>query len=76
MTKDQARYDDIEKLLRESLMQVEDHISDSDHKDVAEYLDFGEYGVAYELLIFVLDKGRIDRPDSLREAGQKMGMKD
>ena len=76
MTKDQAYYDDIERLLRESLRQVEVHISDSDRRDVTEYLDFGEYGVAYELLTFVLDKGRIERPDSLSEAGQKMGMKD
>ena len=76
MTKDQAYYDDIERLLRESLTQVEMHISDRDRKDVTEYLDFGEYGVAYELLTFVLDKARICRPDSLSEAGQKMGMKD
>lgn len=69
-------YDDIERLLRESLNQVEVGMSDRDRKDVVEYLDFGEYGIAYELLTFVLDRERIDRPDSLRKAGHKMGMND
>lgn len=47
-------------------------MSDRDGKDVAEYLDFGEYGVAYELLIFVVANERIDRPDALRRQGERL----
>jgi len=69
-------YDDMERLLRESLNQVAADMSDRDRKDVVEYLDFGEYGIAYELLTFILDRERIDRPDSLRKAGCKMAKDD
>ncbi|WP_162175048.1 hypothetical protein [Paraburkholderia mimosarum] len=70
----QERYDEIERLMRESLAQVEREVSEQDRNDVAEYIDFGEYGVAYELLTCVLDKQQIAHPESLKVAGKVMGI--
>ncbi|NML30417.1 hypothetical protein [Paraburkholderia antibiotica] len=75
MTKQQEHYDEIERLMRESLARVESDISKQDYKDVAEYIDFGEYGVAYELLICILDRQQTGHPESLKIAGKLMGMR-
>lgn len=74
MTKQQDPYDEIERLMRDALAQVEREISEQDCNDVAEYIDFGEYGVAYELLTCVLDKQQRVHPKSLKTAGKMMGM--
>ncbi|WP_433705529.1 hypothetical protein [Paraburkholderia sacchari] len=74
MTTQQEPYGEIERLMRESLEQTEDKISEQDRNDVAEYIDFGEYGVAYELLTCILDKLQIAYPESLTAAGKTMGM--
>ncbi|MET3230548.1 UNVERIFIED_ORG: hypothetical protein ABIC54_002742 [Burkholderia sp. 1263] len=75
MTMQQEPYDEIERLMRESLARVEIAISDQDRNDVAEYIEFGEYGVAYELLTCVLDKQQIAYPEPLHLAGTMMGMR-
>jgi hypothetical protein len=49
-------------------------MSDKARRDVSEYLDHGEYGVAYELLTFLLDGQNLERPVILIEAGRKMRM--
>jgi hypothetical protein len=74
MTMQQEPYGEIERLMRESLVQVEREISEQDRHDVAEYIEFGEYGVAYELLTCVLDKQQITHPEPLKAAGKMMGM--
>ncbi|WP_043342655.1 hypothetical protein [Cupriavidus basilensis] len=74
MTADINRYAKIEKLLRDALDQVGSALSDRDKADVSEYLDYGEYGVAYELLTFLLDKQQIAHPKELRQAGGEMGL--
>lgn len=74
MKVDTNRYANIERLLREALVHVNLEISEIDRADVAEYLDYGEYGVAYELLVVVLEKQKISLPDSLRQAGKETGM--
>ncbi|WP_345810949.1 hypothetical protein AAGS40_09080 [Paraburkholderia sp. PREW-6R] len=74
MMMQQEPYDEIERLMRESLALVEREISEQDRNDVAEYIDFGEYGVAYELLTCVLDKQQAAHPESLTSAGKMMGM--
>ncbi|CAB3794052.1 hypothetical protein [Pararobbsia alpina] len=73
---DQSHFDGIEQLLREVLNLLGGKISGRDRTDVVDYLDHGEYGIAYELLTFVLDNQQITRPPLLREAGKKMGMTD
>ena len=74
MTMQQKPYDEIDRLMRESLVQVEKEISEQNRNDVAEYIEFGEYGVAYELLTCVLDKQQIVYPEPLNVAGKIMGM--
>lgn len=74
MTFDKSHLDELARLLQESLAAVETNLSDQDRSDVREYLDHGEYGVAYELLKFVLDKQQLAHPIALIEAGRKMGM--
>ncbi|MEX3977776.1 hypothetical protein AB4Y45_02195 [Paraburkholderia sp. EG287A] len=74
MTMQQEPYGGIERLMRESLEQTGSEISESDRNDVSEYIDFGEYGVAYELLTCVLDKLQIAHPEPLLAAGKMMGM--
>jgi hypothetical protein len=70
MTMQQEPYDEIERLMRESLAQVEKKFSEQDRNDVAEYIEFGEYGVAYELPTFLLDKEQIAYPEALKVAGK------
>ncbi|MGD1326335.1 hypothetical protein ACNHE5_15720 [Pandoraea pnomenusa] len=74
MKKNTSHYCELERLLRESLAMVVSDISDQDRNDVHEYLEHGEYGVAYELLEFVIGKQGVARPTALVEAGKRMGM--
>ncbi|CAG2308858.1 hypothetical protein BCCR75502_03499 [Burkholderia sola] len=74
MTVERPNFNEIESLLRRALDLVASKIPDRDRGDVSEYLDHGEYGVAYELLEFVLDKQQVAHPDFLSEAARKMGM--
>jgi hypothetical protein len=76
MTIDRAHLDGIDHLLRRTLGLVEEQITDRNRTDVLDYLDHGEYGVAYELLIFILDNQQISRPSLLRDVGKRMGMTD
>lgn len=76
MTLDKSHFDELGRLLRESLAAVTNDLSDQDRNDVHDYLDHGEYGVAYELLAFVIDKQRLARPTALVNAGKKMGIAD
>ncbi|EOH6078112.1 hypothetical protein ACMAVI_005581 [Burkholderia cenocepacia] len=74
MTVNKSHLDELDRLLQESLAAVETELSEQDRRDVREYLDHGEYGVAYELLAFVLDKQQVVHPAALIEASRKMGM--
>lgn len=74
MTADPNYYVKVEKLLRDALDQVGTTLSERDKADVSEYLDYGEYGVAYELFTFVLDKQQIAHPKVLHQVGRAMGL--
>ncbi|WGY73046.1 hypothetical protein KEC55_33915 [Burkholderia cepacia] len=74
MTVNKSHLDELERLLQKSLAAVETDLSEQDRSDVREYIDHGEYGVAYELLAFVLNKQKLAHPTALIEAGRKMGM--
>ncbi|WP_155294366.1 MULTISPECIES: hypothetical protein [Burkholderia] len=73
MTVDESHLDELPRLLQESLAAIETELSEQDRSDVREYLDHGEYGGAYELLAFVLDKQKLPQPTALIVAGRKMG---
>jgi len=62
--------------LRNALESLAEQLSAPDRRDVGEYLDHGEYGAAYELLTFLLDKKQLAWPITLKEAGKQMGLSD
>lgn len=64
----------VEDLLRGALLDLSKDISVRDHMDAMEYVDHGEYGVAYELIKFVVERDEIAPPDSLLAAGRLMNM--
>lgn len=73
----QARWtESLEQLMRESMRTIGPLISNNDRTGVIEYLDQGEYGLAYDLLTFILDKCGVLHPKMLQEAGGKMGLID
>lgn len=74
MTENHLHLHSVEKLLEESLAEVATQIRRQDHSDITEYIDHGEYGVAYEMLTFVVDRAGILRPATLNEVGKRMGM--
>jgi hypothetical protein len=49
-------YNEIEYLLNESISIIESKISKNDMDDVKDYVEHGEYGVAYDLLLFLFKK--------------------
>ncbi len=51
MKQNTSHYCELERLLRELLATVASDLSDQDRNDVHEYLEHGEYGVAYELTV-------------------------
>lgn len=61
----------IEELLRRSMSQLKGQIPTKDVADVSEYL---EYGVAFDLLEFAIDKNGLERPTSLNEAAHELGL--
>jgi len=65
-----------EQLMRESVQELGALISDRDRVGMVGHLDHAEYGVAYDLLTFILDKCGVLRPKVLQEAGRKMGLID
>ncbi|SCU76051.1 hypothetical protein CNECB9_2710002 [Cupriavidus necator] len=75
MTTDPNQYATIDSLLCQALAQLGDRIPSVDRLNISEYLDHGEYGVAYELLVFVIDREHITWPESLGEAGAAMGLR-
>lgn len=73
LTFNKSHLDALDRLLQESLAAVEANLSEQDRSDVREYIDHGEYGVAYELLTFVLNRRKVAHPAALTEAGKKNG---
>ena len=64
-----------EWLLWESLRFYEGDFSDTDIKDIKDYLEHGEYGVAYDLIVFLLEKMQLCKCDSIKAAAKNMGYK-
>ena len=55
----QSLWDNLEELLRQSLAAVRPQISASEAKLVDEYIDHIEFGLAYELLLGMLQEGEV-----------------
>ncbi|QWK81314.1 hypothetical protein [Ochrobactrum sp. BTU1] len=65
-SKNSENFQKIESLLIESLNKVSEYIDDKDHKDVQEYINHQEYGVAWELLWCILVDKQVIIPESMR----------
>ncbi|NSX06956.1 MafI family immunity protein [Cupriavidus gilardii] len=65
MLRHESSLEEFEPDLRNALESVAKQLPAQDLRDVEEYLDYGEYGVAYELLIFLLDKQQLAWPVTL-----------
>ncbi len=74
MSKPVERFQKIENLMIESLNQVSEYVDDRDRKDVLEYIDHQEYGVAWELLWSILIDKKLDIPESMKVSGKMMGL--
>ncbi|MBC8719180.1 hypothetical protein [Ochrobactrum sp. Marseille-Q0166] len=73
-SKNAGNFQKIESLLIESLNKVSEYIDDKDHKDVQEYINHQEYGVAWELLWCILVDKQVIIPESMRISGRMMGL--
>jgi hypothetical protein len=65
---------ELENLLFKALELMKSNLDKNDFNDIDEYIKFGEYGVAYDLFIFALDKLKISYPDELKLAGNLMNL--
>jgi hypothetical protein len=70
-----AYYCELERLLRKSLERVGDGLLKEDCVEVEMYIDFSEYGLAYESLVSILDKKHLALPEALVMAGRVMGLR-
>ena len=72
-----AEYSEIEDLLIRSIKEIDNKIQlkyEQDFSDLDLYIKHSEYGIAYELLIYILDKEVYKWPSSLEKAGAKMNL--
>jgi hypothetical protein len=69
-------YSEIEALLKIAFSELSAILSAQDRDDVEEYLDHGEYGIAYDLLKFVAEREGVALPESLMAAGRVMNVPD
>ena len=74
MTRGTSYYDELETLLKGAYGVLAADLSEQDRNDVEEYLEHGEYGVAYDLLRFLVENEQLVLPESLTMAGRLMGM--
>ncbi len=67
-------YAELERLLRETLGVVGGNFPEEDRAEVEMFIDFAEYGLAYESVISLLGERKISYPESLTIAGKMMGL--
>ena len=66
-------YKTLEKFLTASSNSVALYLSEQEQADVKSYIDHAEYGVAWELLWYLVQERRSHIPPELIECGEKMG---
>ncbi len=67
-------YQTLSTLLRSSLDEVKESLSDEDYTAIRDHLDHGAYGVAWELLWDLLHAHPLPIPADLVECGRRMGI--
>ena len=64
----------LELLMIDSLKHMKQNMIDVDISDVQEYIDHGEYGVAWDLMWHIAINNKINIPDALISSGKIMGL--
>ena len=62
----------IERNLKKSLFEIKENIKDQDYIDIDEYISHGEYGLAFDLMISVIQLNKLDIPKELIESKRLM----
>lgn len=62
----------IERNLKKSLFEIKENIKDQDYIDIDEYISHGEYGLAFDLMISVIQLNKLDIPKELIESKKLM----
>lgn len=68
----QHYYNQLEELINSALMEMVDILDSADIHDIQEYVDFGEYGVAYDLFADILRTMNVEFPFALLTACKLM----
>jgi hypothetical protein len=69
----EAHLSQLEHLLRLSLDQVSNLLTEQEIIDIQEYIQHGEYGVGWELLWFIIKERELPEPSELKQCGVEMG---
>lgn len=64
----------VEQLLKSALEGVQKDLPQQEYQDVSDYIEYGEYGVAWELLVHVLVTQNLQLSDDIIRSGQMMGL--
>lgn len=64
----------ISKHMTEALEELRSELGHQDYLDVKEYIDYGEYGVAWELLWHIVKHEGLVIPSGLLLSGRMMGL--
>lgn len=67
------KYEKLENLMQISLNEFSPYLSEQNIKDITEYIFYGEYGVAWELLWYLVDKQNLALSKELIFVGEEMG---
>lgn len=68
------KYIKLENLMSIALKEFSPNLSEQDIKNITEYIMHGEYGVAWELLWYLVDEQDLIPSEELILAGQEMGL--
>lgn len=67
-------YRSLEGLMTSALNKARGSLSEQDAEDVQEYIDHGEYGVAWELLWHIVNEKKLEASEELISCGKKMNL--
>jgi hypothetical protein len=68
-----GHFDRLEELMSEAILELRPLMSDQGAADAQMYIEHDEFGVAWELLWFIVNNNNIIPPNSLLESGKMMG---
>lgn len=67
-------YIKLRDLISLSLEELKPKLSEQEIIDIQDYINVGEYGVAYDLLSYVIQDKSLNFPENLKIAAKMMGL--